>query len=150
MKISQTFLTDLSGKAHGVIKAKKLQLWSPENPKLYKVTIKNGSEIVDDEIGFRSIRTEGKKILLNNREIFLCGISMHEEKFNGGGRANSLEDAKTLLKEVKDLGCNFVRLILFVRRKDKVSWFGRKFLSIGQLLGQILKRCQMQKINFQK
>jgi len=110
LKISQTFLTDLSGKAQGVIKAKKLQLWSPENPKLYKVTIKNGSEIVDDEIGFRSIRTEGKKILLNNREIFLCGISMHEEKFNGGGRANSLEDAKTLLKEVKDLGCNFVRL----------------------------------------
>ncbi len=110
LKIKQTLTTDALGKASVTLKTKKLQLWSPENPKLYRVTLKLGENVLEDEIGFRSVETKGKKILLNGKEIFLCGISMHEEKFNGGGRANSLDDAKALLKEVKELGCNFVRL----------------------------------------
>lgn len=63
-----------------------------------------------DEIGFRTIEAKGKQILLNGQPIFLKGISMHEEKPNGGGRANSAEDARTLLSWAKELGCNFVRL----------------------------------------
>ena len=38
------------------------------------------------------------------------GISIHEEKPFGGGRANSTADAHTLLSWAKELGCNFVRL----------------------------------------
>lgn len=63
-----------------------------------------------DEIGFRTIEAKGKQILLNGQPIFLKGISMHEEKPNGGGRVNSAEDARTLLSWAKELGCNFVRL----------------------------------------
>ena len=88
----------------------KPQLWSPENPKLYKVEIQLGDETLSDEIGFRTIETRGKQILLNGEPIFLKGISIHEEKPNGGGRANSTEDAHTLLSWAKELGCNYVRL----------------------------------------
>ena len=51
-----------------------------------------------------------KKILLNGSPIFLRGISLHDEKPNGGGRINTLKDVKILLSWVKELGCNFVRL----------------------------------------
>lgn len=109
LKINQQIITGEDGTASITLKAKP-QLWSPENPKLYKVEISLGEDIVKDEIGFRTIETRGKQILLNGKPIFLKGISIHEEKAYGGGRANSTEDAHTLLSWAKELGCNFVRL----------------------------------------
>ena len=110
LKMHQVVTTDADGTASITFKAKKLQLWSLETPKLYQVEIRLGDEVIKDEIGFRTIETRGKRILLNGQPIFLKGISIHEEKPNGGGRANSTEDAHTLLSWAKELGCNFVRL----------------------------------------
>jgi beta-glucuronidase len=87
-----------------------VQLWSPENPKLYKVSVSAGGNSVTDEIGFRSIEARGTKLFLNGKPILLRGISMHEEAPFRGGRAFSLEDDQTLLGWVKELHCNFVRL----------------------------------------
>ena len=110
LKIKQSFTTDEEGKASGTIKIKNLSLWSPENPKLYSVELMLDEEILEDTIGFRTIETSGKKIILNGKPIYLRGISIHEEKPNGGGRANSAEDAQILLSWAKELGCNYVRL----------------------------------------
>ena len=109
LKIVKKLTTSDDGSATISMKAKP-QLWSPESPKLYKVEIQLGDETISDEIGFRTIETRGKQILLNGEPIFLKGISIHEEKPNGGGRANSTEDAHTLLSWAKELGCNYVRL----------------------------------------
>ena len=112
LKINQKFVTDSEGKINSSLFAlsSSLKLWSPGNPKLYNVELTMDGETVSDEIGFRIIETQGKQILLNGEPVFLKGISMHEEKPNGGGRANSAEDARTLLTWVKELGCNYVRL----------------------------------------
>ena len=112
LKLKQTLTTDAEGKAATTLKvnSKMLSLWSPQNPKLYKVDLTIGDETLTDEIGFRTIETRGKQILLNGQPIFLKGISMHEEKAHGGGRANCEADARELLGWVKELGCNFVRL----------------------------------------
>ena len=110
LKIRQSFTSDRNGVIAGKLTAKNLTLWSPENPKLYDIALKLGASTLKDEIGFRTIETQGKKILLNGKPIFLRGISIHEEKTNGGGRANCTEDAKKLLSMAKELGCNFVRL----------------------------------------
>ena len=109
LKIVKKLTTNNDGSATISMKAKP-QLWTPENPKLYKVEILLGDETISDEIGFRTIETRGKQILLNGEPIFLKGISIHEEKPNGGGRANSTDDAHTLLSWAKELGCNYVRL----------------------------------------
>ena len=109
LKISKTLTTTADGTASISMKAKP-QLWSPETPKLYKVEISMNGETLTDEVGFRTIETCGKQILLNGQPIFLRGISIHEEKAFGGGRANSTADAHTLLSWAKELGCNYVRL----------------------------------------
>ena len=109
LKIKKTLTTEMDGTASIYMKAKP-QLWSPATPKLYKVEIEMNGETVTDEIGFRTIETRGKQLLLNGEPIFLKGISIHEEKPNGGGRANCSADAHTLLSWAKELGCNFVRL----------------------------------------
>ena len=110
LKVKQTFVSDRNGTVSGSINANSLVLWSPENPKLYNVELRLGNAVINDQIGFRTIETQGKQILLNGKPIFLKGISIHEEKPNGGGRANCTDDAKTLLSWAKELGCNFVRL----------------------------------------
>ena len=109
LKIKKTIKTAADGTASVNMKAKP-QLWCPENPKRYQVEITLDNSTICDSIGFRMIETRGKQILLNGQPIFLKGISIHEEKPNGGGRANSTADAHTLLSWAKELGCNFVRL----------------------------------------
>ena len=113
LKLKKTFTTDVDGQVQSSIfniQSKALQLWCPENPKLYRVDISLDTSTISDEIGFRTIETRDKQILLNGKPVFLKGISIHEEKANGGGRANSVEDAQTLLSWAQELGCNFVRL----------------------------------------
>ena len=82
LKLHQVVTTDNEGTASVTMKAKKVQLWSPENSKLYQVEIRLGEEVIKDEIGFRTIETRGKQLLLNGQPIFLKGISIHEEKPN--------------------------------------------------------------------
>jgi beta-glucuronidase len=112
LKLERQLTTDANGKVSGTLQVstKRLSLWSPENPKLYQVMISLDTSTITDEIGFRTIETRDKQILLNGQPIFLKGISIHDEKANGGGRANSTEDAHQLLSWAKELGCNFVRL----------------------------------------
>ena len=122
LKLKQQFTTDAEGKVSGILKvaAKKLQLWCPENPKRYDVQLTLDAGMVSDSIGFRTIETRGKQILLNGKPIFLKGISIHNEKPNGGGRANSVEDAHTLLSWAQELGCNFVRLAHYPHHEEMV------------------------------
>ena len=122
LKLEKQFTTDAEGQVSGTLKvaAKKLQLWSPENPKLYRVDLTMDNSTTSDEIGFRTIETREKQILLNGKPIFLKGISIHNEKPNGGGRANTVEDAHTLLSWAKELGCNFVRLAHYPHHEEMV------------------------------
>jgi beta-glucuronidase len=108
-KISKSGTTDSGGRVDFRFPG-KLQLWSPDNPRLYRVKVETSVDSVTDEIGFRSVEARGTQILLNGKPIFLRGISMHEEAAYRGGRAFSEEDERTLLGWAKELGCNFVRL----------------------------------------
>jgi beta-glucuronidase len=107
--INRSFTADANGFAAIDFNA-DLKLWSPEDPKLYDVSIEAEGDQVRDQIGFRSIETRGAEILLNGRPIFLRGICMHEEAPFRGGRAHSREDAQMLLGWARELGANFVRL----------------------------------------
>ena len=131
LKLEQQFTTDSNGKAEGTISvaSKKLTLWSPETPKRYDVQVRldgktaSGEVVSDftaDSIGLRTVEARGKELLLNGKPVFLKGISIHEEKPFGGGRANSTEDAHTLLSWAKELGCNFVRLAHYPHNEHAV------------------------------
>ena len=94
------------------IAPRTLVRWSPDQPKLYDVTIAAGDDNWRDRIGFRTIEVKGADILLNGKPIFLRGMSVHEEELgNNPTRAMTPAAARALLSEVKDgLHGNFVRL----------------------------------------
>jgi beta-glucuronidase len=119
LKIKKQVVTDANGMANFEVKAKPV-LWTPESPKLYNVTISKSDENITDAIGFRTIKTKGKEILLNGKKVFLRGISIHEEAPFRQGRAWSKEDAVTLLTWAKELGCNYVRLAHYPHNETMV------------------------------
>jgi beta-glucuronidase len=108
--ISARVLTNSDGIATFDVSATRISRWSPEQPKLYDVKISTADDSIADRIGFRNIAVRGTEILLNDKSVFLRGISLHEENPLRGGRAYTPEDARMLLGWAKELGCNFVRL----------------------------------------
>lgn len=99
----------------------KFKLWDTKTPKLYQVKIAAGEDEVVDYIGFRSIETEGSKILLNGEPIFLKGISIHEESPFGTGRVTSKAECEVLINWAKELGCNFIRLAHYPHSEDMIK-----------------------------
>ncbi len=118
--ISQNYMSDVDGVCAFKLTAQNITYWSPSNPKLYDVEIRIVGDAVRDKVGFRTIETKGKDILINGSPVFLKGISIHEESPIRGGRAHSKEDAEMLLSWAKDLGCNFVRLAHYPHNEHMV------------------------------
>ena len=89
-----------------------LKRWSPDSPHLYQVNFKTAEDSLQDKIGFRTIHTEGNRVLLNNKPVFLYGISLHEEELGTNPARNMSESAiRALFSEVKNgLHGNYIRL----------------------------------------
>ena len=119
LKIKKAAITDEQGRATLQLKAKPV-LWSPEQPKLYTVSIDYDGESILDEIGFRTIEARGRQLLLNGKPIFLRGVCAHEETAYTNRRANSAADADTLLAWAKELGCNFMRFAHYPHNEHAV------------------------------
>jgi beta-glucuronidase len=117
--VSASVTTDAKGYGEFAIPARPV-LWSPENPKLYDVTVAAETDVVQDRIGFRSIEVKGTDILLNGKSIFLRGVSIHEEAPFRSGRAFSEADARTLLGWAREMGCNFVRLAHYPHNENMI------------------------------
>jgi beta-glucuronidase len=108
--ISETLRTDGDGRASFDVKASTLALWSPESPKLYTVEMASGQDELTDDIGFRDIRVDGTRILLNGKAIFLQGANMHAEAPYRTGRACTDQDVQNIFGFLQDMNANFVRL----------------------------------------
>ncbi len=119
LNLSYSSITDDSGYAPIDVTA-KIKLWSPADPKLYRVQIESASDTVDDEIGFRSIEVQGTQVLLNKKPLFFKGVDIHEERPFHPSKAYSEADALTLLTWAKELGCNFVRLVHYPHNENMV------------------------------
>jgi len=108
--ISEDVIVTDDSRVEFEIAANNLVLWSPSSPRLYTVTIASSYQTIEDQIGFRTVSTNGPDILLNGKPVFLKGISIHEENPLRRGRAFNEADALVLLNWAKELGCNYVRL----------------------------------------
>lgn len=110
LKVAVTVTADAAGRATFDFALTGAELWSPEHPRLYAVTVTAGSDHLTENVGFRTIETRGPDILLNGQSVFLRGISLHEENPLRGGRATTEAEARQLLGWARELGCNYVRL----------------------------------------
>lgn len=105
-------------------------LWSPVQPKLYRVEISTPEESLQEDLGFRSIAVRGDELLLNGEPLFLRGVNFHEEI--DGRRAHSEADAQRMLEQAKRLGANFVRLAHYPHSEHLVRLADRMGLLLWQ------------------
>jgi beta-glucuronidase len=118
--IAVTLQTDANGRAAIDVPAGKLARWSPEHPKLYTVELSAGEDQVQDRIGFRTIETRGRDILLNGQSVFLRGVSIHDENPLIPGRLRGQGDMRMLLQWAKDMNCNYVRLAHYPHSEEMI------------------------------
>ncbi|MDD5582510.1 MAG: glycoside hydrolase family 2 TIM barrel-domain containing protein [Candidatus Marinimicrobia bacterium] len=90
-------------------------LWSPENPVLYTVTVsldigKNRQDRLTDRIGYRWFEfEENGPFYLNGKRLLLRGTHRHEEHaYTGAAMSNAMHWKD--MGMIKELGANFVRL----------------------------------------
>jgi beta-glucuronidase len=112
--------TDANGRAAISIPVKSLRYWSPEDPKLYSVTISGSTDRIADRIGFRTIETRGRDILLNGKSVFFRGVSVHDENPLIPGRLRGSGDMRMLLQWAKDMNCNYVRLAHYPHSEEMI------------------------------
>ena len=85
-----------------------IELWSPENPKLYDVKITTTDDDLFDKVGFRLVEVSEGKIKLNGKPIELLGVNRHEENTEFG-----MAFPPALMQRDIDIavymGCNTIR-----------------------------------------
>ncbi|WP_343728309.1 glycoside hydrolase family 2 TIM barrel-domain containing protein [Duganella sp.] len=121
--VKSTVRTDANGRAAVSIALpkNKVRYWSPEDPKLYNVTIAGVTDTLNDRIGLRTIETRGHDILLNGKSVFLRGISLHDENPLIPGRLRGEGDMRMMLQWAKDMNCNYVRLAHYPHSEEMIK-----------------------------
>jgi beta-galactosidase/beta-glucuronidase len=91
-----------------VMKVPDAELWSPENPHLYRLVAQlidssGYSAEIEAHFGLRKIESRGRHIYLNNEETYIDGILYQP------GTA-TYEEMRRHMFAMKELGCNLVRV----------------------------------------
>jgi beta-glucuronidase len=107
--VGSRLITDESGRAAVRILADP-ERWSPAHPRRYGVEWQLGAEVLTDEVGFRTVTTDGHLLVLNGEPVSLRGVTLHAEAPTEPRRAVGPTDASVLLGWAKELGADFVRL----------------------------------------
>ena len=87
--------------------------YTQNEPKLYTLSAElyRDGEIIDDlidRVGFREIRSDGKKLLMNGEPIRLLGFNRHED-YNSLGSSVPFQAMVRDLELIKDAGANSIR-----------------------------------------
>ncbi|WP_151736967.1 glycoside hydrolase family 2 protein [Paenibacillus tengchongensis] len=96
------------------IKIEGAQLWHFDHPHLYEFTIRvaAGGELQDEvtkSIGFREFKTRGSQFLLNGEPVRLAGVEWMPGSHPDKGMAESEEDMKRVLQQLKQANCVLTR-----------------------------------------
>ena len=119
-KIFESSLSKIEAKSYQSYKTsnniiiKGIELWKPENPKLYliKTMLYHKDNLIDDisyETGFRRIKISGGDLYVNESKYKLNGINYFEDHPKNASALDYAETEKDLLK-IKDIGFNCVRI----------------------------------------
>ncbi len=100
------------------------ELWSPEDPVLYRCDTTLRADFTEDAVsvsfGVRDLAAADGKILLNGKEIFLRGFNRHEdspEKKIATDAGSSERDFRIM----KETGANFVRFCHYPHSEEELD-----------------------------
>jgi beta-glucuronidase len=103
-----------AGTVELIFDVEKPELWSPITPNLYRLEASlKSADAVDTWVcrtGFREFKAAGREFRLNGDRCILHGVCRHD-LWKGQGFTLTRAQQRQDMKMIKDLGCNFVRLV---------------------------------------
>ena len=113
-----------------------VSLWSVEDPALYTLSVvleKDGAEIdvYQCQVGFREIKCDRHRFVINGKPVFLRGVCKHE-MIGNSGHVVSPERIEEDLRRIKATGCNFVRLVHYPHQKATLEIADRIGLMVSE------------------
>ena len=89
------------------------KLWSAEAPNLYHLRAvctdkKGATETIEQDFGFRTVRIEGRQLLVNGQPVLIKGADRHEMSATGG-YVVSVDEMLEDIRIMKELNINTVR-----------------------------------------
>ena len=91
-----------------MLKIEDVQLWNPEDPKLYTLLMETKAEVIKEKIGVRVINIEDKVLKINSIPVKLKGVN-HHDSHPKKGYVMSREDMLLDLKLMKESNINSIR-----------------------------------------
>ena len=103
------------------VKLCDVKTWSPDRPILYKLVVKllcdgKVTDTYSANVGFKELKCSRHRFVLNGKDIYLKGICKHEP-VGDSGHCPTYDEIYSDLKMIKDMGCNFVRLVHYPHNK---------------------------------
>lgn len=85
-----------------------LPLWSCSSPCLHRLDVSVGEDCGVLEVGLRTVKIDGNRILLNGEAVQLCGVCRHEVHLTTGHAVTPMQLHQDL-QLLQELNVNFVR-----------------------------------------
>lgn len=100
-----------SGEAVGdfCFESEGMELWSPENPKLYTLKIECGEAVLERSFGVRRLTTDGPHFRLNGQPYYLRGVCEHCYYPISVHPVQDVNFYREVIRQLKKLGFNFIR-----------------------------------------
>jgi len=86
----------------------KPELWSPENPRLYRMTVTGGTDRVTVPFGFRTAEFRPDGFYLNGRRRQIRGVCRHQDRIGKGWAVSAADEAEDV-RWMKRMGADGVR-----------------------------------------
>ncbi|MGI6233536.1 MAG: glycoside hydrolase family 2 TIM barrel-domain containing protein, partial [Prevotella sp.] len=87
---------------------KNIRLWSAEKPNLYHCLLVMNGDTIRQNVGFREIKIENSRLLVNGKMVYIKGVNRHETN-DSLGHVQTRDIMMHDIKMLKSLNINAVR-----------------------------------------
>ena len=98
-----------------------LELWSPENPKLYTLCVKCGEATLERSFGVRRLIVDGVHFRLNGEPYYLRGICEHCYYPETVQPTHDIEFYRNVIRKIKELGFNYIRFHTYIPTEEYMT-----------------------------
>lgn len=130
---------------------KNVKLWSTDAPDLYTLSVAltlEGRELdrYECKVGFREIKCDRHRFIINGKPELLVGVCKHE-MIGDQGHTVSEELIERDLRMIKEMGCNFVRLVHYPHSKKTLEIADRIGLMVSEEPGLWWSRTEIPEVS---
>lgn len=118
LRDGRTVLKSGVGEKEFFVDTEGLEFWSPENPKLYIISVSCENGVLERKVGIRRLLADGVHLSLNGFPYFLRGACEHCYFPETVHPNHSKIYYRSIIKKLKSLGFNFLRFHTYVPEEE--------------------------------